>query len=96
MVKVLLNLAKNPEDFFCSSWDNAQALEAYEPMVPFTDVTTQMDLTASETLPPIVTVKPGRPKKKRYESQQATLDLEKTKKSKPEVGDINTNQIQSL
>jgi hypothetical protein len=39
-------------------------------------------LTPGDMLPPPLTKKRGRPKKKRVESQQATLALEKSKKSK--------------
>ena len=59
------------------SWQAETYLAAYEPFNQSFHLTTIEDLSTNKLLPPLLRTARGRPRKKRIESQKATLDLEK-------------------
>lgn len=78
------------EQFLCSTWKKEALIEASIPLGEDYPVTLLSELNIHDDLrEPVVTRNSGRPKRKRYESQQATQDLEERPKRVKKCGRCN-------
>jgi hypothetical protein len=76
LLLIIQREVKNIIDYCCQSWLKQTYLNAYASPATDHHLTFLTDLKAGDTEPPMIARRGGRPRKRRIESQAATLELE--------------------